>query len=618
MRVGLITDGMYPYRSGIGGTWAHRLIRGLPEHAFHLTTITDRAPAGSAFYRPAAFYPPANAPTLTSICLDGAAMGPTKRRASLRHRRLGTHAAVLMCRSMLEDTPSSVAIFRTALRYLASGGDDQTHSLHSVPLSAVLLDAWRAASTRTGGSAAMRPRAALPSPTADDARLAANLIKRAFRPLSAPLPLTELNHAADAGLAALVAIGAKWRTGTPYVLTEHHTYLDAPLMSHTYGRPGVRAVLLCFFRALCRLAHYEAGMTAAPSDALRRWAADHGADRDRLVLAPYGVDPHSCALIRGEPADPNVTWLGPERDLSTMVAALPAIRAAQPSIRVLVAGPASEIEDRCESAYVGFLGPVTHRRSAYANGQIVVLSAADESMPYALIEAMMCGRPTVVIGDAEIANVVGMGAVVTPPHDPRALADAVITLLGDPARRRALSVAAGQRARNLFALRSQLDCFRDVYERASRDTSAANEPIPSAPIPATPVPPMPAAPPKPRAAAPPVADAPASATPEPNVVDVAPAPRPAGRPGSLGALAAKLLAPLPPEAPVVPRSPQSPGTGPSHDTQGLVDTPRSPNTARPASTASPPAQAARNAATDVAPARAAQVSALCAPSPASP
>ncbi len=470
MRVALITDGIYPYRYGVGGTWCHRLIRGLPEHAFHLVTITDRTPSSPVHQ------PPANTLTLTTIETGGRSNAPRRGRSAISHRRPATHAAVLLCRSMLDDTPHSVAMFRSALRRLAIAGGDGTHPLGGTPLGAVLLDAWNAAyhpSEPQPGATPARP--ALPAPTPQDAVDAANLLERAIRPLATTLVLTDLNHAVDAGLCALVALAAKWRTGTPYVLTEHASYLDAPLLEQTAGRPAVRAVLLRFFRALARLAYTEASRILAPAESLRRWALEHNADREKVSLVPYGVDPHSCTVLRGEPADPLITWLGPETDLTgTMLPAFIAIKASHPSARIIVAGPAAAIE-REYTEFVNFLGPVTHRRSAYANGRVVVVSAQDESMPYALIEAMMCGRPTICIGDETLAKMVGIGAVIVPPNDPEALAEACKTLLGAADRRRQLATAAGQRARNLYGLRGVLDSFRNAYELASHETSAPTE-----------------------------------------------------------------------------------------------------------------------------------------------
>jgi glycosyltransferase involved in cell wall biosynthesis len=469
VRIALINDGMYPYRPGVGGTWCHRLVRGLPEHAFHLVTVGDAAPPAPVYY------PPTNTLTLTAIAIGGPTNAPKRGRAALEHRRPATHAAVLLCRSMLEDTPHSVAMFRSALRRLAIVGTDGAHPLGGAPLSGVLLDAWQAAHHSSSPSPGTTPpRTALPEPTQRDATDAAHLLERAIRPLSTPMPLTELNHAADAGLAALVALGAKWRTGTPFVLTEHQSYLQAPLLDQTAGRPAVRAVLLRFFRALARLAYAEASKIVVPADPLRRWVLDHNAAREKVSVVPYGVDPHSCPAIRGEPAEPILTWLGPERDLATMFSALTRVRAGQPGTRLIVAGPAAEVP-REHTEVVNFLGPVTHRRSAYSTGQVVVISSADPAMPYALIESMMCGRPTICVDEGTLKPMVGMGATIVPPDDADALAAACITLLGARDRRRQLSIAAAQRARNLYGLRMLLDRFREIYEMASHDTSAPTE-----------------------------------------------------------------------------------------------------------------------------------------------
>ncbi|HEY1484581.1 MAG TPA: DUF3492 domain-containing protein [Micromonosporaceae bacterium] len=469
MRVALINDGMYPYRQGVGGTWCHRLVRGLPEHAFHLVSVTDLAPAAPAYY------PPANTLTLTSIAIAGQSNAPRRGKTALAHRRPATHAAVLLCRSMLEDTPHSVAMFRSALRRLAIAGTDGTHPLGGVPLAAVLLDAWNAAATASAGTGGTTPpRPVLPEPTPRDAADVAYLLEQAVRPLATPLPLTDLNHAVDAGLSALVALGAKWRTGTPYVLTEHQPYLNAPLLDRTAGRPAVRAVLLRFFRALARLSYTEASHIVTPAEPLRKWALDHNADREKVSVVPYGVDPHSCPALRGEPDEPKITWLGPGRDLATMLTALGMVRTAVPTARLVVAGAAVEVAPE-HGPYVSFLGPVTHRRSAFSTGQVVVVSSGDPTMPYALIESMMSGRATICVDDGALAPMVGLGAVVVPPDDPEKLAAACQTLLDSPERRRALSIAAAQRARNLFGLRALLDRFRDIYELASHDTSAPTE-----------------------------------------------------------------------------------------------------------------------------------------------
>ena len=127
--------------------------------------------------------------------------------------------------------------------------------------------------------------------------------------------------------------------GTPFVLTEHDTYLTADILAETSGRPGVRAVLLRFLRSLARLAYHEATQIAAPTERLRRWALDHGADPTLVTVVGYGVDPHSCPPLRGEPAEPTITFLGPDRDAVTLLRTLPRLRAVHPDIRLIVGAP---------------------------------------------------------------------------------------------------------------------------------------------------------------------------------------------------------------------------------------------------------------------------------------
>src|SRR5262249_30579442 len=215
------------------------------------------------------------------------------------------------------------------------------------------------------------------------------------RVLAVSLPRTDVNHATDASLATLAAIAAKWRFGTPFVLSEHDTYVDADMLATTAGHPAARAIALRFLRVLARLGYHEATRVAVPTERLRRWATDHGAESRKICVVGYGVDPHSYPRLRYEPAEPIITFLGPERDALTMLDALPRLRAKRRGVRLKMSGWQITHPAQVPPAEVQFLGPVNHRRSAYAAGQVVVVSARWPSAPYAVIEAMMSGRPTV-------------------------------------------------------------------------------------------------------------------------------------------------------------------------------------------------------------------------------
>src|SRR5947209_1542228 len=111
MRIALINEGTHPYGAGPLGPWCDQLVRGLDEHAFWLVDLVEGGPA-------AGFPVPANVAGLRTVARGGRAVGPDRPVELRQHGRLATHAAVLLCRGMLDDGPHSAAMFRSGMRRL--------------------------------------------------------------------------------------------------------------------------------------------------------------------------------------------------------------------------------------------------------------------------------------------------------------------------------------------------------------------------------------------------------------------------------------------------------------------------------------------------------------------
>jgi len=444
VRVALINEGTYPYRPDAVGTWCDRLVRGLDEHTFWLVSLVDGAPVPG--------YPmPANVAKLVTVPLSGRPVGPERAVEQRQHGRLATHAAVLLCRGILTGSPD---LFRAGLRKLAGLAADGTHPLGGVPLAPVLLDAWRATTNPT-----------LPRPSVRDAEYAATVLELAVRPLAVRVPDVDLCHTVHSGRSVLVALAGKWRQGIPFLCTEHQTYLADPLLDKVAALPGARTVLLRFLRALSRLGYAEAAGIAPASERMRRWALDHDADRSLVTVVPPGVDLNDHPPLREEPTEPVLTWLGEATERPTMLQAFAKVRAEVPAARLIVIGPAPSGRQRPEG--VSFTGPVTGYRALYAMARVLVISGGHAAMPYPLIEAMLCGRPTVCTDNGGLATTVGLGAQAVPPGDPDRLASACVALLTDARLRRELGTSARTRARTLFRLATMLDRYRQLYTEAS-------------------------------------------------------------------------------------------------------------------------------------------------------
>lgn len=94
---------------------------------------------------------------------------------------------------------------------------------------------------------------------------------------------------------------------------------------------------------------------------------------------------------------------------------------------------------------------------------MIVLSSVIEGFPISLVEAMFCGRVTVSTDVGAVVEVIGGTGLVVPPRNPRALAEACVSLLRDPERRERLGAAGRARALELFTVEQNVAAFHGIY-----------------------------------------------------------------------------------------------------------------------------------------------------------
>lgn len=144
--------------------------------------------------------------------------------------------------------------------------------------------------------------------------------------------------------------------------------------------------------------------------------------------------------------------LEPIYDNATALRAFALVRQACPGALLLVAGSGAQrpllealARDLDMAESVHFTGRVDNAAMTelYRCADVVVNPSLADNMPISILEALSCGVPVVSTNAGGIPDLLedGVTGVLVAPGDPRALADALIALLRDPARAACLRAA---------------------------------------------------------------------------------------------------------------------------------------------------------------------------------
>ncbi|MCZ7416676.1 DUF3492 domain-containing protein [Streptomyces sp. WMMC897] len=509
MRIALLTEGGFPYVRGESVHWCEQLVHGLAGHEFTVYALSRsrRQAEGERLALP----PQVRGVRTARLWGPPDGGGPGERRGYGRRVRaqFEEHLAELTG-AVCAEAPQADR-FANGLHGLADLAGTEPGRLSAALCSERALRVLEAACRAPEALRAVR------SATVADLLAVMERLERALRPLSldwyaAPadadesdpgLSTADLCHAVGGGPGVLPGLLARRRFGVPLLLTEYgvrvrEQYLGgaARAVAPAAAAAPVRALLASFQTRLAGEAYRCAEIITPGNAHARRWQERCGADRDRQRTVYPGMDAHPFAAVDeddGAPdPDPTLVWTGPlapAKDLVALLHAFAEVRRAEPRARLLLVetgGRADEgyaahcralaaqlfPDEAADPRSVG-TNPVTFTEvgspavpwpaDAYAGATVVVLSSVVEGFPVSLVEAMFSGRATVSTDAGAVCEVIGGTGLVVPPRNPRALAEACLQLLRDPARRARLGAAARARALELFTVEQNLQAFHGMY-----------------------------------------------------------------------------------------------------------------------------------------------------------
>lgn len=283
---------------------------------------------------------------------------------------------------------------------------------------------------------------------------------------------THLFEPSVIGLAAGVVARTPLRVMTRHY-SDYHTRIDRPW--------HVRLDQLC-----TRLSH---GVIAVSRHTAEHMIQTEGAPPHKIQVVLNGID-----FDRIRPRDPAArdrlreefggaaahllliaARIHPEKGYDHLLAALPQIQSRSSRPCVLLVAGTGPLENHYREMTrslgveqsVRFLGYRKDIADLMLAADLFVLPSEAEAFGLVLAEALYLGVPVVATRVGGIPEIVddGVDGVLVPSRDPHALAAAVVDLLGNPERCRALARAGRDKVIGRFRFEDMVRSYEAVYER---------------------------------------------------------------------------------------------------------------------------------------------------------
>jgi glycosyltransferase involved in cell wall biosynthesis len=129
--------------------------------------------------------------------------------------------------------------------------------------------------------------------------------------------------------------------------------------------------------------------------------------------------------------------------------------------------------DRCR--FVGFRRDLAE---VFSIMDFMVLPSLSEGLPNVVLEAFAACKPVVASNIGGVPEVVeeGISGYLVPPGRPQPLAEAILKMLGDPAKMQSMGSAGYERVRREFTFEAQTEKLEAIYYQMINEFKATRNP----------------------------------------------------------------------------------------------------------------------------------------------
>lgn len=297
----------------------------------------------------------------------------------------------------------------------------------------------------------------------------------------------DLVHVLDARWTGLLPKNAD---SLPLLGTAHDSYaldwLEPKYPRRVYGDRLVRSAYFRWLRRFERRAYRRLSCLLANSEHVSRAVREgYGVPADRVTVVRLGLPERHPVPPRELEGSPSVLFVGgnyQRKGLSALLAAVARLRPEFPELRLHVAGGDAKADAfRAEARRQGVEGRTTFHgwvpndaiRAMMAGADVFAMPSLVEAFGLVYLEAMSAGVPVVATSRGGAAECFedGSEALLVPPDDPKALAQAIRRIVSEPGLHTRL-VANGRAAAARLSFESTLDATEAAYRRTLASQSA--------------------------------------------------------------------------------------------------------------------------------------------------
>lgn len=329
--------------------------------------------------------------------------------------------------------------------------------------------------------------------TLKEALLAFQMIQRNLQILSLEIPKVDVIHCSLAWIPSFIAIFAKMEQNCPVIVTEHGVaFRELLLYYNAYMHDeSSRVFWKVFSRNIVKTIYSIADLITPVCNSNASWELALHADKSKIKVIYNGVDtkkfrPLNNKKTHDRPTVVCVARIEVFKDIICLVQSIKHVKESIPDIQCLIYGGSTDLDYsvRCVAAVksfgledtVKFMGVTKEPEKVYNDADVVAVSSVTEGFPFAIIEAMACGKAIVAADVGGVREALqGCGILVRSRH-PQEFAEAIVKLIRDKKLSEELGSVAKQRVLSEFTLKSSVDGFRKQYESLTSQKKQTQDP----------------------------------------------------------------------------------------------------------------------------------------------